>query len=481
MEVALTGLVILAAALTYAPTLRNGFLTLAFDDAIILDTAAIHERSLRAMATEFVHAHYVPLTLLSLSLDHALWKLEPRGYHATNVLLHALTGALVFWFARRIAPSLLAAAAAALLFTVHPLQMEAVSLAIQRKTLLSGALFFVAFLFYQRWTEGRRRADYAGALLAFAAAGLAKPIVVCLPALLVLYDVCFVDGRLRLRDKVPFALLAALVAAAAAGAHAAVGAVHPPHGGDALSHVLIVARALAESTVTVFVPMGLSPIYYYPPGSARTVPNALALLALGGGCLFLLLRRRRFPWSFFCFAWYALALLPESNVFPLAQLRADRFLYLPLFGPALWIATAIDRLPALAGSAWSRRLPALAAAATLVVAFGALCRASAGVWKDDVSAWRRVAERHPWSATARTQLGVAYATRGEAEAAEKRFLEAIRLRPEMAEPHFQLAHLYHDHGAGRRAAEEAQRFLELAPDDPRAAALKKKLDNGAAR
>jgi hypothetical protein len=134
-ELAVIGVILAAGFLTYAPTLQNGFLSHAFDDAIILDTSALHELSARnfwALATEFVHAHYVPLTLLSLSFDHALWGLDPRGYHLTNILLHALTGALAFWFARRIAPSLLAAAVAALLFTVHPLQMEAVSLAIQR-------------------------------------------------------------------------------------------------------------------------------------------------------------------------------------------------------------------------------------------------------------------------------------------------------------------------------------------------------------
>jgi tetratricopeptide (TPR) repeat protein len=433
------------------------------------------------MATDFVHAHYVPLTMLSLAVDHAFWGLDPRGYHLTNILLHAATGAFAFWFARRIAPSLLAAGVAALLFTVHPLQMEAVSLAIQRKTLLSGALFFLTFILYQRWTESRRPADYTAAVLAFAAAGLAKPIVVCLPALLILYDLCFVDGRLRWRDKIPFVILAALVVAAAAVAHAAVGAVHPPHGGSTLSHALIVARATLESIVVVFLPMNLSPIYYYPPGSAVSPLNVLALLAIVAGGVFLFVRRRRFAWSFFCFAWFFLALLPESNLFPLAQLRADRFLYLPLFGPALWIAAGIDRLPRVRIGREPRRLPAIAAATTVVVVLAGLSRAAAGIWHDDVTAWRRVVQCHPWSATARTQLGVAHASRGEPKDAEQRFLEAIQLRPEMAEPRFQLARLYEEHGAGERALKQVQEFLALAPDDPRGHELKRKIENGRPR
>ena len=480
-ERAVAVLILLAGVVTFAPTLDNGFLTLNFDDAIILDTPALHElsaRSLRSFATDFVHAHYVPITFLSLAIDHAFWGLDPRGYHLTNIVLHSLTGVLVFWWARRIAPSLFAAAVAALLFTVHPLQMEAVSLAIQRKTLLSGMLFFATFLFYQRWTEHGRRSDYAAALLIFTAAALAKPIVVCLPALLVLYDVCFVGGRIRGRDKIPFAVLGALTVLAAAAAHAEVGAVHPPHGGSLLSHALIVARATLESTVAVFLPVDLSPIYYYQPGSAYAPLNVLALLAIVAACIFLAVQRRRLPWTFFCFAWFALALLPESNLFPLAQLRADRFLYLPIFGPLLWLAIGIDRLPQVEVNGRARKLPALAASAILVVAFGFFSRSTAGVWRDDVSAWQRVVARHPWSATARIQLGVAHSSRGEAQAAEALFLDAIRVRPEMAEPHLRLAQLYIDHRANERAAEQLRKFIELAPEDPRGPELKKQLDGG---
>jgi hypothetical protein len=484
VELGVAALVFLVGVVTFSPTLDNGFLSLAFDDAIILDTPALHElsaRSVRSIATEFVHAHYVPLTFLSLAIDHAFWGLDPRGYHLTNIVLHGLTGVLVFWFARRIAPSLFAAAVVALLFTVHPLQMETVSLAIQRKTVLSGALFFTTFLFYQRWTERRRRSDYFAAAMIFAAAALAKPIVVCLPALLVLYDVCFVDGRVRLRDKMPFAVMGALAGLAAAAAHAEVGAVHPPHGGTLLSHALIVARATLESTVAVFLPLGLSPIYYFRPGSAYAPLNALALLAIVAAAVFLVARRLRLPWTFFCFAWFALALLPESNLFPLAQLRADRFLYLPIFGPLLWLAIGIDRLPPVEVAGRPRKLPALAVAALLVVVLGVVSRSSAGIWHDDVSAWGRVVARHPWSATARMQLGVAHASRGDAAAAEALFLEAVRMRPEMAEPRFRLAQLYLDHRANERAAAQVEKFLDLAPDDPRGLELKRRLDGGQQR
>jgi hypothetical protein len=69
-------LLVAATVATYWPTLHNGFLQVAFDDAIIVDTAEIRSleaANLWAMATRFNHAHYMPLTLLSLALDHRVW------------------------------------------------------------------------------------------------------------------------------------------------------------------------------------------------------------------------------------------------------------------------------------------------------------------------------------------------------------------------------------------------------------------------
>ena len=152
-------LVVAVTVVTFWPTVHNGFLQVAFDDAIVVDTVELRglgAANLTAMATQFNHAHYVPLTMLSLALDYRVWGLDPFGYHLTSIALHALTAALVCVFLWPIMPSLGAATLAGLLFAVHPLQMESVSLAIQRKTVLSGALFFAALIAYQGWRRDRK-------------------------------------------------------------------------------------------------------------------------------------------------------------------------------------------------------------------------------------------------------------------------------------------------------------------------------------
>lgn len=471
---ALLTLVVATCLATFWPTLDNGFLQLAFDDAIIVDTPALRGlgwSNVKTIFTEFNHAHYTPLTMLSLALDYRIWRLDPFGYHLTNVLLHAFTSCLACVFLWSIAPSVRCATLAALIFAVHPVQLEAVSLAIQRKTVLSGALFFLTLILYGRWQATGRRTAYAAALAAFLAAGLAKPIVVTLPVLLMLNDYVFGRGRPRIADKVPFFAVAAFVAAAAVAAHAAVGVTHAPHGGRPISHILMMARMMVEYLAALLLPVGLSPIYYYQRGSAFAPVNVVAAVGLTALAALVILRRREVPWTFFCAAWFATTLLPESNLVPLAQLRADRFLYLPLLGVALWTAIGVDRLPALVVSGRTWRLPTYVVGASAVALLAMRTHAAAPIWKSDATAWKRVAERHRWSAVAHLMLGRAYAGTGLEDAAEEAFAAAVRASKRVPEPHLELALLCQRRGRQSEAEGHARRFLELAPGDPRGKAL----------
>jgi hypothetical protein len=325
------GIAIIALTLlSFWPTTDNGFLPFGFDDAIIEDTPALRELSAHnvwAIFTQFNQAHYVPLSLLSLAVDHSIWGLDPRGYHLTNIVVHALAALLLYVWLLGILDVWPAALTAAV-FAVHPIQMEAVSLAIQRKTVLSGALFFATLIWYQRWHQRRDPWLYAAAVTTYLAAAMAKPAVASLPCLLLLYDYAFVERRLRIAPIVPFAAIAAASCLAAAAAHAAIGGTHGPHGGNVLVHILMVSRALLESVTALIIPVNLSPIYYYPKDAGYDVLNFVALASIPLIVMWVTAQRARHPWPFFCVWWIVLVCAPEANVFPLAQLRADRFMYL---------------------------------------------------------------------------------------------------------------------------------------------------------
>lgn len=481
-----TGLtiVLLASLIAFWPTLRNGFLPLGFDDAIITDSASIRglgTTNLWEMATEFNHAHYVPLTMFSLAVDHHFWGLDPFGYHLTNVLLHGLTAMLVGIFLWPLAPSRFAATLAALIFAVHPVQMEAVSVAMQRKTLLSGLLFVGTLILYRRWRAERHAGLYAATLLCFVAAALAKPVVMSLPFILLLYDYVFEGGPPRIADKLPFLLVSAAIAVVAYAAHVSIGAVHPLHGGSLLTHVLMVSRVTLEYVTAVVLPFTLSPIYYYPRSIAYSPLNYLALATIPLVCLFILWHRRRYPWTFFCVGWFILALLPESNLTPLAQVRADRFLYLSMIGAGLGLAVLFERLAARIDVRARRPAFAHAAGTAFIVLLLVVTRTSAATWHDDVSAWNRVAERHPWCAMADIMLARAHASAGQPARAEEILFASARSHPDLAAPQLALAKLYYTHGKSDLAETRLQRALELSPGDEDGLALLASLREGGKR
>ncbi len=460
--------------LVFSPTRHNGFLQLGFDDQLILDDPDIRQLDwlhVWRFFTSFHHANYVPLTMLTFAVQYPMSNLEPAPYHVVNIVLHAATVVLVWLFLRPLVGSLWVATLAALIFAVHPIQLEAVSLAIQRKTLLSGALFFLSLIAYQHWCASRSRAAYAAALVVFAAAAAAKPTVVTLPLILLLYDYVFVGGRPRLFAKLPFFVVAAAFGWLAMAASRDVGAIYPPHSGTWLGHAFVVARAAMDCGVALFLPLTLSPVYYYRPGTQYDVLN---ILALGGLALLfglVTVRRRQYPWSFFCLWWFAFTVLPQSNIFPLAQLRPDRYVYLSLVGFALWIAIQLGQLarsPS-AGPRW--RLAAPVAGYLFVIVLAGITVRSAGVWQDDVTAWQRVVDRHSWSATARTMLGRAYHARGDAVNAERLYLEAMRTNASVAEPYLYLGKLYAEHGVRDRAEKAARQFLDRAPGNSEGLAL----------
>src|SRR5438445_12243910 len=147
--------------------------------------------------------HYIPLTWITLGLDYLLWGMNPVGYHLTSLLLHAANAVVFFFVVRRIltlalpSPSerghalAVSAALAALVFAIHPLRVESVAWATERRDVLSGLFYLSAVLAYLRACdrEERARGWNWGAVALFAGALLSKSMAVNLPVVLMILDV----------------------------------------------------------------------------------------------------------------------------------------------------------------------------------------------------------------------------------------------------------------------------------------------------
>jgi len=136
-----------------------------------------------------VHAsNWHPLTWLSLQLDATLWGGGPFGFLAVNVVLHALNTLLLFMALWRMTGALTASALVAALFAVHPLRVESVAWVSERKDVLSGTGWMATLLAYDWYARRPGLGRYALVAAALTLGLLAKPMLVTLPAVLLLLD-----------------------------------------------------------------------------------------------------------------------------------------------------------------------------------------------------------------------------------------------------------------------------------------------------
>jgi tetratricopeptide (TPR) repeat protein len=454
-------LVAIVTALAFSRSLGHGFVTWD-DERLLLDNSGYRGlgwAQLRWMLGSVVLGHYVPVTWLSFALDYVVWGLRPLGYHLTNVLLHAINAGLVCALASRLLARATAwpagacragAVAAALLWALHPLRVEAVSWVTGRRDVLSACFLCIALGAWLRAAggsgSGRRRWLWA-AVVAYALALGSKAVVMAAPVALVALDV-YPLGRLpavvrrwgsgTLRgvwlEKVPFVVLALL------GAVVSSVAVARGIGYEVLSlndWLGKLAVGLALPAWKTLVPLALSPLYELPRGIDLTAFRywASGLLVVVATALVVGFRRR-WPGGPVAWVWYMAFLAPVSAIAHAGpQLAADRYSYLPALA-LLVPAGAVVGAAAAAIQAGRRPTPidraVVLGVLALLVAFVALTWQQQAIWRDTTSLWAHAVAVTPDCPACQVNAGHMLLEAGQPGAALEHFERAVALRPERA-------------------------------------------------
>jgi protein O-mannosyl-transferase len=430
------GLVVLVIAV-YAGVFQHSFLLNWDDLTYVVDNEAIRGFTWANVSAIFGRSYfgnYAPLHILSYSVDHAVWGLRPGGFLFTNVLLHALNGVLVYALLVRLGITRVAALLGAVVFLLHPVQVESVAWVSERKNLLSMAFFLAALHAYASYrfaeSSGRRARAYVASCLAYGASLLAKATSVILAPLLLLFDVCYVRPESRrhwMADKIPFVAGAvAITFATLASQSGAIAEGREVFAMDGASTLYTMVPVVAQYIGMLVWPADLSALYTPPirqgPDLAFEMSTVL-LFAIGLGGYLLFRKNRRL---FFWYATFFLGLVPVLHVVPLPTLMNDRYLYFPMLGAAGFFAMVAE-VP-LRGGVWSRRAVLMSACA-LLAALGIASRARAEVWRDDLSLWQDVVAKTPRSSLALIGLGVSLSDAGRRDEALPVYLKALAIDP----------------------------------------------------
>jgi len=438
--------ILAAVALAHGGALGHGFVH--FDDDLYvyanpLVLAGPTRQGLRwAFGPGDGATYFHPLTWLSLMVDAALFGGAPWGFHLVNLLLHAAGAFLLFLVLRRATGRAWAALAAALLWAVHPLTVEAVAWVTERKAVLSTALGLAAALAWIAAPAPRTLARRGLAAALLAAGLLAKPALVTLPALLILLDGWpprrpepsppggperprLAPGALVL-EAWPLLLVAAAVLVPALLSSARI----PLESSVPRPLALRAAQALASLPTYLAAAAWPTDLAVYHPYPAEVGAGALALglAVLMGGSAAAWAVRRTWPVALAGWGWFLVTLAPylglvQNGLWPG---WAERFAYLPLMGLCLigvfGVADGLARL----------RAPGAAAPVLLGLALLALApatRRQVGAWRDSVTLFARATAAEPEAPVLHLNHGVALLDAGRPAEAAHALERAVRLAP----------------------------------------------------
>jgi tetratricopeptide (TPR) repeat protein len=460
------GLIIVAVAAVYANSLSAPFV---FDDqfAIAENPTIRHLSHLGAVLSPPAYAAGAagrPLVNLTLAINYALGGLNPHGYHVFNLGLHLLAALTLFGIVRRTLRSTEVALAAALVWAVHPLLTESVTCVIQRDEVLGGLCYLITLYAFIRGTEPGGRPLWLG-LTGFACLlGMtAKEMVVSAPILVFLYDRTFGAGTFRaaLRERrwlylslagtwLPLAFL--MLTSEHRGGTVGFGL-----GVSAWDYLLTQCRAIGLYLRLSFWPHPLVIDYGTDMigRAAEVVPQGLGLVFLAAATVAGIVRR--WPASVLGAAFF-LILAPSSSVVPLVtQPIAEHRMYLPL---AVVVILVVAGLQAIAGRRSLLLWP------LIVMVLGFLTVQRNAEYHDEANLWRGALAANPRNDRADLNLGTLAFQRGRAGEAIADYEAALRLAPDTADIHYDLAAVLDDLGRESEAIAQYREAVRLRPSYP---------------
>jgi protein O-mannosyl-transferase len=461
---------------------QNGFVN--YDDDVYVTAnrhvqAGLRWDTVTWAFTTFDAANWHPLTWISHALDYQLFKGNAAGHHYTNVLLHCICVVLLFLIlveaTERVWPSLAAAA----IFAVHPLNVESVAWAAERKNVLSMLFLLLALWAYQRYARQPSAARYALVILWFACGLMTKPQVITLPFLVLLWDY-WPLGRWHLgqnesgSDDVPvrslgWLLLEKVPLLALSVASAVVTLAAQRAGGAVRTAVEYPPAVRLENAVCAYFdyvgrllwPVRLAPMYPHPGESLHAWQIAVAcVVVLAVTVLVLRYQQRRYlvvGWF-----WFLGALVPMIGLVQVGlQATADRYMYLPMIGLLLMICWGLADW---AGKQKVRVIAVSCAVALVLAALGALTYRQVGYWHDSETLWTRAAAVTHNNFVAHVNLGEVMLNQERTEEAAAHFRAAVEIRPLDPAAHLNLGSCERRQKDYAPALQEDQAVLRLTSD-----------------
>ncbi|MHC4459381.1 MAG: tetratricopeptide repeat protein, partial [Planctomycetota bacterium] len=433
-------------------------------------------------------AYWHPLTWLSHMLDVQLFGLKPGLHHLTNLILHIFNGLLLFLILKSMTGYYWRSCFVAVLFALHPINVESVAWVAERKNVLSTFFWMLTLLTYVRYAKGPCLTRYLLTLAVFVMGLMSKPMLITLPVLLLLLDFWPLE-RLRFApvdsdtgikailskfkgsgisrlifEKIPFlvlSLVSVILSILSAQSHQMMLSTYrvPLH----LRFENAVVSYLGYIGKTIW-PHKLAVFYPYP----ESVPVWLTLgtgLWLISTTFLIFYKWQRFPYLGVGWLWYIITLLPSIGIIQagLWPAMADRWAYIPLIGIFIITAWGIPEL----WFRWHHRKTQLAAMAIAVISVILVVTwLQIRYWANSITLYRRALDVTIKNDVAHNNLGASLYFSGNVEESILHFIEALRIMPGYKAARDNLKTALAAYGKNKNTVASIENLLKVYPEDP---------------
>jgi len=460
-------IIVLATAAAFSPVVECGFVNYD-DDKHILANPRFNPPALKSTLAYWTDRGffglYIPVTYTAWTVVAQIARrgdaFSPAVFHGANLLVHACNAILVYFILRRLVRSApWPAMLGALLFALHPLQVEPVAWVSGFRDVFGGLLALWAILRYLDFLDASepvaRRIAYFIAALVFALALLSKPTAVVVPLILVVIAT-LIRRRPSRASIVPLAPLVVMSLLAVAWARFAQPSILLSNPVDLVARPLVAADSVSFYLNKLVWPTKLIPDYGRHGFAGFLVFAPAAILVT------LILLRRRASLLLASYLILLAALLPVLGLVPFDFQEisnvADRYMYLPMFGAALALAAVVSRFDGIAMRT---------VVCAVLIAFGTLSFHQTKIWRNTQTLFARTLEVNPRSWLACNNLG---AEAADPAAAEQLLRRSVALKPDYAEARINLGAVLAEQGQLAEAIEQFEIAIRLRPDLPEAQA-----------
>lgn len=423
---------------------------------------------------------YRPLLMASFALNYAIGGLDVFGYHLLNFFLHVLCSFLVFFITlfflrityggKELNPTRyqLTAFFAALIFAVHPVQIESVTYITGRSSLMTALFFMAAFWSYTQYGINGRVYHLFLSSFYFVCALLVKETAITLIVVLVLFNLFFSLGRTwkrRLFSLFPYFILSSIYLMIRlhffGSLQYGTKPIRPFY-----DNLITQFKAWIHYLGTLLLPLNLNVDYDFPISHSILEGSVIfSIIILTTLAIIIWKISKKFRFVGFFALWFVINLLPTNSLIPLEDVVTDRWLYLPSVGFAVIVALAAEwifRAKIRMGSRASK-LVFFFFCVLVIELYGFATVLRNFTWTSYWTLWEDAVEKSPNKSRPHVALGLALTKTGHIDEGVKEFKIAIQLNPRAGEAYLNLGYIYHTQGKFEEGVQAFQKALILSP------------------